>query len=744
MLHAIALYDCVADDEGELTFSEGTRFVDVVDSNEGGWLEGRIEGTSQRGLFPNNYVDVFTVPSSSSSSSPPPPPPSSSSSSVAAKPIPKVSNSEASQSNSVSPPSSSISSSWSVIPNAPATTAISSNTNSNAKLDNNNQSKSGQVDAFDAAMYTTPSSKYSDITSTIMNKRTVSRSNMTPTTFATTLETVKPSTNYSNTHSSPKLSEKKNDLVFPTLRPVQQHSPYTRIRSFSASSSTLSPVQSPLDLNDSANTTVKPSFIRQETSKFQSDSSWRQQPGSAFPTLRQTPVGNNNNKTETNNDEDDIEEEDGYQLIKPSQIRKRQVYQDNKGNHVNKSPTIPITTLSSSSSSRKPSSTASTRLDALPSTNTLARLPSRPVSTANRRSKSKSSFSPSSTSSNTNDPVIVNKPAPTLKPKPAQLNNISKPSVDSTSKPIITTKERSASNPPPIQPKTFMNEVYRPKKPNLDTKPALQIPVRPAVILSKPINHMDNTMATATSSSSSSSPSSSSTSAVIGRKGTAGGVALPGLGKKASAPTLPARPPAVNSLSSATTETLSTMGSTKDDDTNLKPSQLLMQRARSSTNPGFTTRPMIDISTTTNTSKTTKTSTRSCEGTPTDGAIRSPPPPPSLSTPIVKQTPPPPPPPSRIYNHHGNHVGGSRRRYDELFDLIQDDGYVDGMTTRTIWSKSRLSNDILAEIWQHCDQQKSGLLDRQRFIDGMTRIDAYLMKNTLASSATTSPQTTPS
>eukprot|EP01137_Pigoraptor_chileana_P029801 Opistho-2@15488 len=53
---AVALYDCDGDDDTELSFSLNTTLVDVRESEEPGWLEGTIEGTTTRGLFPANYV----------------------------------------------------------------------------------------------------------------------------------------------------------------------------------------------------------------------------------------------------------------------------------------------------------------------------------------------------------------------------------------------------------------------------------------------------------------------------------------------------------------------------------------------------------------------------------------------------------------------------------------------------------------------------------------------------------------
>jgi hypothetical protein len=58
-----AIFDCKADRHGELSFKEGDVLVDIVESSEGGWFEGRLENTSERGLFPFNYVENLSCTS---------------------------------------------------------------------------------------------------------------------------------------------------------------------------------------------------------------------------------------------------------------------------------------------------------------------------------------------------------------------------------------------------------------------------------------------------------------------------------------------------------------------------------------------------------------------------------------------------------------------------------------------------------------------------------------------------------
>lgn len=85
---------------------------------------------------------------------------------------------------------------------------------------------------------------------------------------------------------------------------------------------------------------------------------------------------------------------------------------------------------------------------------------------------------------------------------------------------------------------------------------------------------------------------------------------------------------------------------------------------------------------------------------------------------VAKKTPPPPPP-SRSKQLSPN-------RYEALFNSINDDGFVDGETVRVLWKRSRLPDDVLAQIWEQCDPKATGLLDKDRFIKGLRAIDSLL------------------
>lgn len=96
-------------------------------------------------------------------------------------------------------------------------------------------------------------------------------------------------------------------------------------------------------------------------------------------------------------------------------------------------------------------------------------------------------------------------------------------------------------------------------------------------------------------------------------------------------------------------------------------------------------------------------------------AQRQPPPPPPPS--LEKKTPPPPPPSRPVQSTY---------RYEELFNAIHDEGIVDGETARVIWKRSKVSDEVLARIWQQCDPKGCGMLDKAAFIQGMREIDIVL------------------
>lgn len=56
-----ALYDCVADNDDELEFSEGEIIIILNDkTDDENWMEGEVEGDSRRkGMFPTSFVEML-------------------------------------------------------------------------------------------------------------------------------------------------------------------------------------------------------------------------------------------------------------------------------------------------------------------------------------------------------------------------------------------------------------------------------------------------------------------------------------------------------------------------------------------------------------------------------------------------------------------------------------------------------------------------------------------------------------
>ena len=55
---AVGLFECEAERDDELTFDAGNRII-ILEMREDGWWRGQIEGTTQIGLFPSNFVQLL-------------------------------------------------------------------------------------------------------------------------------------------------------------------------------------------------------------------------------------------------------------------------------------------------------------------------------------------------------------------------------------------------------------------------------------------------------------------------------------------------------------------------------------------------------------------------------------------------------------------------------------------------------------------------------------------------------------
>ncbi|KAI8091729.1 hypothetical protein BDF21DRAFT_148064 [Thamnidium elegans] len=555
-----AIFDCSADDQGEISFKQGDVLVDVEKSSEDGWFFGRIENTTERGLFPYNYVE-------------------------------RISSVEAEEQKTN-------------LPGFPS------------------------LDAFEIAM------------SNSKTKSSVTKPSMPP-----VISSPKPKIAVKKINTPPPISEK------PTV---------SRVRSYSTSATTTTN-------NKPGPTPVRPSQLSNGSTKSALELALSKGPQPPSSNLRSNSfsskqtnassvplVGMANLKHSINNT--DVEEEDGYQMIKPSQIRQKQ-------------PLKPINSISTTSSNpvawKKVAEKPIAKLDIPVSSNPMPRLPSRPVSTANRRSRNSRS---TSTSTNT-----LNKPStlpavketekvapPILKPKPV----LSQPHLP----PRPSTKSRSTSNPPPIQPKPAMSSIEILLSKNAEKKSSNEhlSKVQPPPVSNKP-NFVPKQQA--------------SKSTLIGLS---------------SIPSFAASRPSLDNRRS----------NESDTDANIKPSTLL-NRARSQTNP--TNNSPVDWA-------SMLTKPKSSSVIKLDNSHEKP----------IKKSIPPPPPPSR--QPKSKQMDQElKHRYEILFETIQDDGYVDAETARFIWLKSKLSIEDLSRIWKECDVEHKGLLDKQSFMDGMTRIDRLLL-----------------
>lgn len=664
-MKAIAIFNCTADDDEELSFKEGDILTDIKKSNEDGWYEGRLEATNTRGLFPYNYVEF--IPESATS-----------------KAIPRStlggSNNTTTLENqfsaSVSPPNSTLSSTWSVISTRDDDTTEHYQSTPAPPL---SSSSTRPLYPPMTTTTTTPTSSLNNSDKTLKAADAFEKAMMQQQKPTTLKPTSKP---VGGTAVVPLgLTEDKEHKPATAPKPVQlrktsmsspSSSVASRVRSFSTSAAQQNDVSSSSDTTRLRNNSNAIPIIRPKpyATKSTASSTMMNRPGkmnSGTPNREQR-------MEKVIFDNDVVEDDDGYQVVTPL-LRQRQPSSmiTTKSAPFSIKPVLPapskmistskpimsdtkpfFSSSSSPASSHKPtpvtSSTTekqqSSKLADLPTaTNPAPKLPSRPVSTASRRPRSSRSTSTTSSKVNTPSPTMnattleKKQTPPAPHPKPPQLSK------ESSSPTSPRAKGRSVSNPPPLQP-----------KPSFSTKQSIikpEVPVqsKPEVIR-KPPPPPPPTQATAT-------------------------------------PALPVRPVA------ARREQFEQSDNTANNN-----------RARSKSN-GW------KPPSTTITSNTPPLLPARTNAMPVAQRQPPPPPPPSLE----KKTPPPPPPSRPVQSTY---------RYEELFNAIHDEGIVDGETARVIWKRSKVSDEVLARIWQQCDPKGCGMLDKAAFIQGMREIDIVL------------------
>ncbi|KAI9012038.1 hypothetical protein CLU79DRAFT_839163 [Phycomyces nitens] len=694
MLKAKALFDCNAEDEGEISFKMGDILVDVKKSAEDDWYVGRLQGTSTRGLFPFNYVEFITE----NSTTPP-------------KLIPGQDPSDSTKntiSASVSPPNSITFSTWSVISNNPVNQDESDNHKLPVSKPDNKTNSS--YDAFEFAMG--PSFKQSrplqlngnTSDPTLQSPGIKPKPALGPKPAHTDTLALKKERQADTCPGSGSGSGSGSSSAAPADKPnfkasFIKNDIASRARSLSTS------VVPNRDISKS----VKPSLLQKDQDTRRAfegaigklgTMSPKSLPNTRSGSFSKSLVTNETHKPQSKPSEDNVEhdedEEDGeYQLVRPSQLRNKQ----------QQIPVIFGTKPASVISSKKP---VVSSFPVLPVSNPAPRLPSRPTSKANRRSKTAHSTKPNSASSlppniSTIEQIIspdnnspLGRAPPSLKPKPpakvSTLNN----SPTLPSRP----KARSTSNPPPILPKPSDTAViglhtpnHRPPPPPIVNKPVIKPTTRSGI--SKAFNPTQKT-------------DSASNLPMVFQGSTP---QKPNLGPS---PNLPARP------------AKEWQPVHKDTSINVKPSTILNNRTRSATGPSYCENPnTIDFK------------DEAIEKDKKGFLNQNRPHQPSTSSktelfasePEKKKVAPPPPPSRPAKNTSLSEMGVDAKRYQTLFDAIQDEGFVDGQTVKVLWQRSQLPSQKLAQIWRECDPSNNGLLDKQAFLLGMSKIDMMLKKH---------------
>lgn len=698
-LRMIALYDCTADDAEELSFKEGDIFVDVTQSTDKDWYEGRIENTSKRGLFPGNFV----------------------------KPLPE---------------------------------SFGVDLTNNNKLQNDMTKTNGALsnDAFTAVL-SNSSIKNESIKKTTergskgsnLNKGSfISAVNKPICNSAPSVLASKPMSGSPSTKNAVRVGMKlpapTSTFERPQLKSIEQESP-TRVRSYSASfvknttDNNLERVLRPSQLASGGKSELEIALSKGSSkplSTLRSDISSKYGSSTGIPL-----VGLENSKAvSSSHEEEEEEDEDGFQLIKPSQIRLQKLQTTGP---ILPKPIIPtysasyaskVTATSSTENWKKPSNapvsqkpkgiSSSSKLENIPApSNPMPRLPSRPVSTASRKSRnSRSSSSDVQTSTSSSlltkkasvkeeelhQEIIPDKTSlpPVLKPKP----QLSQPALPPRPK-----KLRSVSNPPPLQPKpvcssadstnssTNLNVKSMTNITNQGPQTPPRVGIKPSSVLyqqklqQQPTNGFSHAISPPLSPSGKFNQALSSPRTMF------------------------------SNLNSEEKNEGSVSG-----DANLKPSALL-NRARSATNPPyFGPKPTMDNMPKLNSStKKTPSAGLSIPKSSTNNTriVSS-----EKANETKKKVAPPPPPPSRPPKNDNKFVdSGAKARYETLFDQVHDSGYVDGETVYCIWMKSKLPKKELACLWKECDPDHKGLLDKNAFIHGMGKIDVILKKHQLEQSA---------
>lgn len=710
-MRAKALFDCIADDIGELSFKEGDVLVDVVNSAEEGWYEGRVEGNSIRGLFPYNYVEILEE--------------------LVASPVPIAQSTNLPQSSvedtlSTSEPKVAPSTSWSVLTKAET---------NEAKMAMSSDLNSGQISFNLDSKYDYSTGIHTSVTSSLSKPTTAV--NM----FTRKPDLISPSTT-PIIKPKPAISAKPaafgNNMGTPMVKAAQNQNPKEKLeggkpianpayrtRSMSSPSANPSvkfgasgPVVTPRSFKDSTlegnlklsqlknqetfgvvlRKTSAPSVPSKGVSLYSTPSPAFGSPSKLTDEIKvaaDSPL-----KSESKED-DNSEDDEGYQLVKPSSLRQRSRAQtttdiqskyggvrlpfahpslvtQKKQIGMDESaikPSIVSIKPTPVAARTVPSQSTSNALDVMSATNNPApRLPSRPTSSKRQRRPP---------SSRTSVPSKSKVDAP-ISPANGNASTSSSPPPIKAKPMVILPKEMQEKQPTPVG----LNKVQSPeesKPPSVSnlarqfgaSKPSVSPGVTPPVLKPK--------------SSSISYPQ------VPGKP-----LNLPNTSSFAF--TLPPRPIPKPSVESSSTNSLPSSVSSTPPVLRPKPTQYQAFKPVSGNGNSDTSQSL----------KEPIVSAR-------PSFARNPS---SSATSRKKAAALPPPATASIPRN-------ARMRYEALFESIHDRNKVDGQTVKLIWRKSKLNDKVLADVWKHCDKESTGILDKSAFVQGMGEIDERLRREML-------------
>ncbi|KAG2180147.1 hypothetical protein INT43_003935 [Umbelopsis isabellina] len=710
-MKAKALFDCTADDIGELSFSEGDVLVDVVNSVEDGWYEGRVEGSNIRGLFPFNYVEILEDPVISP---------------MLIKTNKERPRQEPHDNLSSSQPSVAPSSSWSIL------TKDEENEARKATLTDSRQipiSKPNEVKSTSSIASSSAFSSPKPKPKPMPALNAFARNQKVDTTRAPSMPIIKPKpavaakpTNLERNSETIPTAKAPGYLVRPEIEKTMTNSNF-RSRSMSNPTN-----KSPARFGNA--TQEKTSTIPSEGSRFGNDKFSHNEAQEPFGVvLRKTstphmppkpnPLRTTEPKpantassqakekplfTEMRND-DNSEDEEGYQLVKPSSLRQR-----------NRAKTTGADTQKSFNAASRPpfgapiSSIQKRQMGPEPSLIKPTTANLRPVNSPKPATQSEPIV-------NSLDAMSAgNNPAPRLPSRPSASRRPRKNASSKSSTVDVKTRGKALSEPKPASAFTASPAIKH--KPVGITRNTTDMPDNSVI---KPLRKAESveeerkppSVSNLTRQFNSNKPLSGVAYTPVALKPKSNSISYPQMpgkptslsGSSSSSITLPPR--LLPNASSESTTGSSTGGS------NAPPPVLRPKPVQYQVNSTGTLNSSIDSSPKGKDQTVTKQPaiTRATSSNTSLLARK-------------KAAAPPPPATASIPEN-------ARLRYERLFETINDREKVDGATTKQVWKKSKLSDKVLADVWKHCDKDSTGLLDKSSFIQGMGEIDERLRREKL-------------